>query len=135
MPPISIDTLILLTPVLIVVCGFALLRQSTQHNRSSQRHARNQQFHKRIQDHEPDDLARLNELTDREREIAELASRGWRKRKIAESLHLSENTVSSHLRNIFRTLDVHSKAELAARYRHYLAGNTAHTPDGRVSVD
>lgn len=45
-------------------------------------------------------------LTGREQEIAGLAARGYRNSEIAQMLHISENTVKSHLKIIFRKLGV-----------------------------
>ena len=45
-------------------------------------------------------------LTGRELEIARLAAQGYRNSEIAQTLHISENTVKSHLKIIFRKLGV-----------------------------
>ena len=54
-------------------------------------------------------------LTPSERRIAELAAGGESNRDIAESLFLTKNTVEWHLRNIFKKLEVRSRAQLGAR--------------------
>ena len=55
----------------------------------------------------------LAELTDREREIAELVCDRHTNRSIAGELFLSEKTVETHLRNIFVKLGVASRVEVA----------------------
>ena len=55
---------------------------------------------------------RIAELSDREREIARLASAGLSNREIAERLVLSVRTVETHLLRVFRKLGVRSRAEL-----------------------
>ena len=55
-----------------------------------------------------------NELTAREREIAQLIAAGRSNRAIAEQLVVSERTVESHIASIFDKLDVGSRAEVAA---------------------
>jgi DNA-binding CsgD family transcriptional regulator len=55
----------------------------------------------------------LDVLTDREREIAELAAVGKRSREIADQLFLSARTVDSHLSRIYRKLDISSRAALS----------------------
>jgi DNA-binding CsgD family transcriptional regulator len=55
----------------------------------------------------------LDVLTDREREIAELAAAGKRSREIADQLFLSARTVDSHLNRIYRKLDISSRAALS----------------------
>jgi len=52
-------------------------------------------------------------LTEREREIAELAADGLRNNEIAEILYVSENTVRAHLRTIYQKLDIDRRAKLA----------------------
>ena len=46
------------------------------------------------------------ELTDREREVAQLAARRLAVREIAEALRLSENTVKTHLRRVYDKLGI-----------------------------
>ncbi|WP_238155474.1 response regulator transcription factor [Kribbella soli] len=52
-------------------------------------------------------------LTDSERTIAEQVARGLTNRETAAMLFLSPHTVDYHLRQIFRTLGVQSRVELA----------------------
>jgi DNA-binding CsgD family transcriptional regulator len=56
----------------------------------------------------------LASLTEREREIADLVSRGHTNRAIAASSYLSERTVERHLSNIFAKLGVASRAAVAS---------------------
>lgn len=51
-------------------------------------------------------------LTDRERQIVALVLKGRTYKLIAAELHLSENTVKTHIKNIYSKLGVKSKAEL-----------------------
>ena len=54
---------------------------------------------------------RLRNLTDRERQILELLSEGMRNDQIATRLFISPRTVDTHVQNILRKLQVHSKLE------------------------
>src|SRR5262249_23479833 len=54
-----------------------------------------------------------NSLTDAERGLAELIGRGMTNKEIAAELFLSRHTVDSHLRHIYRKLDINSRVELA----------------------
>lgn len=56
-----------------------------------------------------------NELTDREREIANLVATGKSNRAIAAELIISERTVENHLASIFGKLGVSSRTELATK--------------------
>lgn len=56
-------------------------------------------------------------LTPQQREVLRLIAAGEGTRAIADRLHLSPETVRSHLHHIFRHLDVHSRAEAVARAR------------------
>ena len=51
-------------------------------------------------------------LTVREVEIVRLVAQGFRNRKIAEELFISEGTVKIHLHNIFKKLGVQSRSHL-----------------------
>jgi non-specific serine/threonine protein kinase len=56
-----------------------------------------------------------DQLTRREREVAQLAAQGLSNRRIAETLVIAEKTVANHLQNALEKLDVHSRSQLAAR--------------------
>jgi two-component system response regulator DegU len=53
-------------------------------------------------------------LTDREGQILEMVCQGKGNRMIAQRLGLSEGTIKSHLRNLYRKLRVQTRAEAAA---------------------
>jgi len=57
-------------------------------------------------------ISRHGHLSDRQHEIFELIAKGKFRREIAQELHLSEETVKVHIRNIYKKLGVHSKSEL-----------------------
>ncbi len=57
-------------------------------------------------------LIELGKLTQRESQIAELLLKGRTYKMIAEELYLSENTVKTHVKNIYSKLQVKSKVEL-----------------------
>ncbi len=59
-------------------------------------------------------LELLEQLTPREREVFELAARGYRHVEVAEELYISAETARTHLQRGFSKLDVHSRAELVA---------------------
>jgi DNA-binding CsgD family transcriptional regulator len=64
-------------------------------------------------------------LTDREREIVGLVTKGLPNKAIAHSLTVSKRTVDAHLAHLFTKLGVSSRAELvawAARHPHRCAG-------------
>jgi DNA-binding CsgD family transcriptional regulator len=56
-----------------------------------------------------DQRARTPALTAREVEIIKLVAEGMRNREIAEELHVREETVGVHLRNIFAKLNVNDR--------------------------
>jgi DNA-binding NarL/FixJ family response regulator len=56
------------------------------------------------------------ELTEAEWRVAELVAEGRTNREAATALFLSENTVESHLRSVYRKLDIRSRAQLARRF-------------------
>lgn len=53
----------------------------------------------------------IEELSKREYELLELLSKGYRYKEIAESLFISQDTVRTHIRNIYQKLQVNSKIE------------------------
>ncbi len=55
-----------------------------------------------------------SELTRREREVVELAARGYSNKSIAAETAIGERTVETHLTAAYRKLGVRSRAELAA---------------------
>jgi DNA-binding CsgD family transcriptional regulator len=57
---------------------------------------------------------RFAPLTQREREITELAAGGWSSPRIAAHLQLSRRTIENHLQHSYRKLGVSSREELAA---------------------
>jgi DNA-binding CsgD family transcriptional regulator len=57
-----------------------------------------------------------DELTPTERRVVELVAEGRTNQEVAASLFVSPRTVEFHLRNVFRKLDVHSRAELVRRF-------------------
>jgi len=57
----------------------------------------------------------LEELSPREREVAEYIARGYSYRKTADALFVSVKTVETHMSHIFEKLGVASRHELAAR--------------------
>ena len=60
------------------------------------------------------EIERLEQLTDRERQVFDLLATGLDRSAIAERLFISVGTVRSHLQRVFRKLDVHSHAEAVA---------------------
>lgn len=53
----------------------------------------------------------IDDLTDREKEILHQLARGMQYKAIAIQLHLSVETIRTHIRNIYEKLQVHTKAE------------------------
>lgn len=63
--------------------------------------------------------ARKNEfsaLTTREVQILDLLCKGTQNKIIADRLHLSENTVKVHVRNIYKKMNVRNRTEAASRF-------------------
>lgn len=52
-------------------------------------------------------------LTASELRVARLAAEGMTNREIAQGLFLTENTIETHLRSVFRKLDIRSRSQLA----------------------
>ena len=57
-------------------------------------------------------------LSDREHEILNMMARGFSKRECGDLLGLSINTISTHVKNIYRKLEVNSRAEAVFEASH-----------------
>ena len=62
---------------------------------------------------QPPSLEPTKPLSSTQVEIVRLVAVGYTNREIAERVFLSENTVKSHLQEIFRKLDVRNRVEAA----------------------
>lgn len=58
-----------------------------------------------------------SDLSTREHEILRLLIKGNSYKQIAGLLFISVQTLNSHIKNIYRKLNVHSRSELSARFR------------------
>jgi RNA polymerase sigma factor (sigma-70 family) len=58
----------------------------------------------------------LAQVTPREEEILTLLSKGYRYKEIAEALHLSVETIRTHLRRIYEKLHVSSRTEAVVKF-------------------
>ncbi len=56
-------------------------------------------------------VARLGDLTDREREVLELMARGLSNRELADRLFISDNTVKTHVKRVLTKLDARDRAQ------------------------
>ena len=61
-------------------------------------------------------------LSPREQEVLELLARGFLYKEIADSLHLSVQTVNTYIRRIYEKLHVRSRAQALAVYAHLPLG-------------
>lgn len=66
------------------------------------------------------DAARLEALTEREREVLALLGQGLSNKAIATRLYLSVRTVEGHLGSAYAKLDVNSRTEAAIFAAHFL---------------
>ena len=57
--------------------------------------------------------ARLEQLTQREREVIRMVAQGMSNKSVAENLGISEKTVQVHRGSAYRKLDLHNAAEIA----------------------
>ena len=58
-------------------------------------------------------------LSPRERQVALRLRSKDKTRDIAAGMRVSEATINSHIRSIYRTCDIHSRVELVAVMRRY----------------
>ncbi len=70
------------------------------------------------------DTSKLSRLSPREREIAQLYSKGQTSREISEELCISQTTVRNHVATVYRKLEISNKAELVNLTRHLNPENT-----------
>jgi DNA-binding NarL/FixJ family response regulator len=70
----------------------------------------------------------LASLTPREREVLSYLAKGLGRREVSERMHLSANTVRSHLQNLMGKLKVHSTLEAVAIARQAHLGEASEEP-------
>jgi two-component system, NarL family, nitrate/nitrite response regulator NarL len=71
--------------------------------------------------HDPE-AAKIDSLTEREREVIALIGEGLRNKQIADRLFISDGTVRNHLTTVFSKLEVSDRFELLMyAYRHGIA--------------
>lgn len=56
-------------------------------------------------------MAQAYRLTEREADVLLLLARGYSQHGISARLDVSDNTVRTHLRNLYRKLQIHSRQE------------------------
>lgn len=56
-------------------------------------------------------------LSERESEVLSLITKGYSSKEIADKMHVSINTVKTHLRHIYHKLHVRSRSEILLRFR------------------
>jgi ATP/maltotriose-dependent transcriptional regulator MalT len=86
--------------------------------------------HRRTRAGKPDGKS-IDSLTERELQVARLVVDRKTNPEIAADLFLSQKTVETHLRNIFRKIDVSTRVELARVVEHADDGERATSPDSR----
>jgi DNA-binding NarL/FixJ family response regulator len=62
------------------------------------------------------DALHQSNLTEREKEILNLLIKGNSYKELAAGIFISVETLNSHIKNIYRKLNVHSRSELAAKF-------------------
>ncbi|MEV6102254.1 response regulator transcription factor [Nocardia sp. NPDC051981] len=62
---------------------------------------------------QPDALAQLSQLTDREREVARAVATGAGNAEIARTLHMSESTVKVHISRVIAKLGLENRTQIA----------------------
>lgn len=68
------------------------------------------------------EVAKIESLTDREREVIALLGEGLKNKQVGERLFISETTVTHHLSSVFSKLEVSDRLELIIyAFRHGLA--------------
>lgn len=62
-------------------------------------------------------INRTEELTNREREVLNLMADAWTYKQVAQQLHISTETVKTHLKNIYRKLQASGKVDALNKFR------------------
>lgn len=78
---------------------------------------------------------KLSDLSNRERDVAQLLLEGKSNKLIASSLGISIRTVEFHLRNIYEKFEVSSRVELVLKLRNTTAGTEAKLVDSTVAAN
>jgi DNA-binding NarL/FixJ family response regulator len=60
--------------------------------------------------------AEMEQLTERERELLALMAHGKHYKEVADALNISTDTVRSHIRRIYKKLQVHSRTEAVVKF-------------------
>lgn len=68
-------------------------------------------------------------LTEREKEILDKLIQGLSYKQIASECSIARETLNTHMKNIYRKLNVHSRAEVAARFSGFNGSNKNHFHD------
>lgn len=69
-------------------------------------------------------------LTEREQQVAELVSKGLSNREVANEVQIIEKTVKFHLTNIYKKMNVKSRAQLIVWCLPYLSYVESPTTSG-----
>jgi DNA-binding NarL/FixJ family response regulator len=64
----------------------------------------------------PKAAGETDQLTDRERELLTLMANGKHYKEVADALNISTDTVRSHIRRIYKKLQVHSRTEAVVKF-------------------
>ena len=70
----------------------------------------------RTQESKPASAVQLDKLSERERDLLSLMARGKHYKEVADHLGISTDTVRSHIRRIYRKLQVHSRTEAVVKF-------------------
>ncbi|TWR33234.1 helix-turn-helix transcriptional regulator, partial [Xanthomonas vasicola] len=82
-----------------------------------------------------DDDPACDIFSERELEVLAQLARGYSNKQIARCLHLSENTIKFHLKNLYRKLDARSRENALAQalQRGLLRGSAPHADQGALA--
>lgn len=75
----------------------------------------NRGMYKEVSEDKIDEL-----LTDREKDVMKLFTKGYKQSEIASELQITVDTVKRHIKNVYSKMDIHSKAELIEKLGHIL---------------